>query len=180
MPFVLEKWLHNPPQNTVWFSRIIIILSLIYQASSGVMSAIQSTGQIKWYTIIISATILFTLPLAYFALKKGCIPEIALIIACATETIALFIRLIFAKKLITFPIREYLNKAVIPTTILFIFTGIMLSCVHYFIPSSYLRLLIICSADIIIISLLSYILLLDCSEKQAIKSLYSKILKYKK
>lgn len=72
MDDVLNIWLKGDiPEYTLELSKCILILSILYQFSTGLMSAIQATGKIKHYQITIGLLILTNIPIAYILLKQG-------------------------------------------------------------------------------------------------------------
>ena len=142
------------------------------------MSAIQSTGKIKWYTINICILMLSILPLSYFSIAQGQKAEVALIIACVIEVFALCFRLYFAKKLIGISVKEYVSKLIVPLIIIHIATLIFLWGVCNVMDESMARLMIVFGLGIVVYSLLAYYLILTHSEKQKIVHVLRKI-KYK-
>ncbi len=177
MPYVLQLWLKNVPEGTVAISRLIILLSIIYQMSSGLMSAIQSTGRIKWYTTTIGLLIISTVPIAYTVLRSGGVTETALIVACVIEAAAMGVRLIFAKKLVHLPVKSYICRLVAPMVLLIAGTGAALHVITLVLPPSFMRLVIVCVLDVAVYGLCSYRLLLSQSERSYIDKLILKILR---
>ncbi len=175
MPYILQLWLTNVPEGTVAISRLIIVLSLIYQMSSGLMSAIQSTGKIKWYTITIGLLTMSTIPIAYVVLKSGHITEMALVVACVIEAVAMCLRLVFARKLVDLPIKSYFCMIVVPMILLLIFIGMLLYAITVTLQPSFLRLVTVCVVDVAIYGVAAYKLLLSQSERVHIDELAEKI-----
>ncbi len=177
MPYILDVWLPTVPEGTVAISRLIIILSLIYQLSSGLMSAIQSTGQVKWYSITMGTMLISTIPIAYGVLKGGAVMESALYVACTIEFLSLWVRLGFVKKFVGISVKEYVGRIILPLTVLFIITGIVLWCITMAMESSVYRLAIICVVDVAVYCLIAYKYLLSRSERAYIDNLKTKILR---
>ncbi|PMD93032.1 hypothetical protein BWI97_19085 [Siphonobacter sp. BAB-5405] len=69
MESVLNIWLKTVPDYTVNFCRLIIIVSMINQLTAGLDSAMQTTGKIRNYMVIVGVVKLFILPVAYILLK---------------------------------------------------------------------------------------------------------------
>ena len=175
LPYIYKIWLGAVPANSIAFTRAIITLSLISQTSAGLMSAIQSSGHIKWYTISICTTLLSTLPIAYIFLNQGLSPVWALWLACFTEVGAVVIRLIFAHRLKSIHIGDYLLKAVLPNLLLILFVGAVLYMLTQIIPSSMARLIIVIFTDALLFLVLAYHIILTPSERIYIRSLIYKI-----
>ncbi|MCD8305402.1 MAG: hypothetical protein LUC49_01890 [Prevotella sp.] len=177
MPYILRVWLTNPPEGTVAISRLIIVLSLTYQLSSGLMSAIQSTGRIKWYTTTIGLLLLSTLPVAYAFLKYGCPTESALITACVIEVVALGVRLFFARRLVGLSVKTHITKVIIPVVLLFVGVGLILEIITLLVPPSFIRLLAVCITSVAVYCFFAYRLLLSKSEQAYVAQLVHKTIR---
>lgn len=112
MPFVLRLWLHNIPEYTVIFCRLIIIASLINQLSAGLQIAVHAVGKIRAYQIIISILLLMNLPGAWLLLKAGFPPFSVMVFAIGVEVISCIFRAIAAKRLTGLPVGEYFSKVI--------------------------------------------------------------------
>jgi len=72
--YLLNLWLGELPPYTGIFCQLMIINALIGGLGGGLPAVIQATGKIKYFQIILSATALLSLPIAYFLFKVGCPP----------------------------------------------------------------------------------------------------------
>jgi O-antigen/teichoic acid export membrane protein len=110
MPAILKFWLKEVPEYTDIFCSLILIGALINQLTIGLQSAIQATGRIKIYQIVVGSIQLLNLPIAYFLLKNK-FPSYAVLISfVCIEVFACLLRLIFLKKLARLSIREYFKR----------------------------------------------------------------------
>ena len=180
MPYIIDLWIGDAPAYTVEFTRIILILSLLTLASTGLMSAVQSSGKVKWYTIAICAVLLSTIAFAYIGLRLHFSPITILYIACLIEVVAFFVRLWFANKLNAIPVWDYVRRPVLSVLMLAIMVGlIMYGCTKLLEPS-FIRLLTIGILDVALFLPLSYFTLLAKEEKDYVKLLIAKIAKRRK
>ncbi len=177
MPAIIGLWIGHAPQYTVEFTRLIIIIAIITQSSAGLMSAVQSTGRIKWYTIVICLTLLSTLVIAYAGLHRGTSPVTALIFACAIEVVAFFIRLWFAHHLNNIPAWSYVRKVVLPIALLTLLTGLVLFGFKRLMEASLLRLLLVGVVDLLVFLPITYYCLLDGNERAFTRQLVQKLLR---
>ena len=69
MPYILKVWLNDVPEFSVQFCRLILMVALIQQLSSGMQLAIQANGKISLYQITISIALLLNIPVAWILLK---------------------------------------------------------------------------------------------------------------
>ena len=177
MPYVIRLWIGDAPDYTVEFTRIILILSLITMTSTGLMSAVQSSGRVKWYTISISIILFTTLVIAYIGLSLHSSPVRILWMACLVEVVAFFVRLWFAHRLNAIPSWAYLLRAVIPVLALTLLVGCPLVGVGYLMPPSFLRLLTVCLLDVLLFLPSCYLVILDDSERDYVRQLWKKGMK---
>src|SRR5690606_24188475 len=77
---VLKYWLNIVPEYTVIFTKLILIVVLIDCLSGPIMTAVQATGKIKYYQIIVGSLQLSILPLSFILIDKGFSPEITIFI----------------------------------------------------------------------------------------------------
>ena len=112
MNSILKFWLKNVPEFTVVFCRLILIGTMINQLTIGLQSALQATGKIKFYQIVVGSLIIFNLPIAYLLLKLGYPAYSALISYIIIELFACSFRVYFLKKVGGLSILEYFEKVI--------------------------------------------------------------------
>lgn len=110
MKGILTFWLKEIPSYTLVFSILLITGTLVNQLTVGLQSAIQATGNIKIYQLVIGSTILLNLPIAWFLLKNGYSPYWIFIAYVLIEGIACSMRLYFMRIQAGLSIREYVRK----------------------------------------------------------------------
>ena len=69
MPLILKIWLKNVPEYTIIFCRLILILSLIMQFSTGLMVAVSAVGKIRAYQLIMGSLLLLNIPIGFVLIK---------------------------------------------------------------------------------------------------------------
>jgi hypothetical protein len=119
-PFLINIWLWKIeiPQYAVIFSRLILIVALIDTLSYPFMTAIQATGNIKWYQIVVGGVIIMVLPVSYIVLKlTDSEPTIVLWILIGTSVISQILRTVFMKRQLDMRITSYITKVIIPVTV---------------------------------------------------------------
>ncbi len=110
---ILKLWLVDVPQYTVEFTQLMIIYCLIETTSGPIWTAIQATGKIKYYQILISTIILVNLPLAYLLLRLGLSPVFVVLIRVIINAIAVFARLMYLSRSIVFPTVDYIKEVLL-------------------------------------------------------------------
>lgn len=114
MPFVLEVWLKNPPENAVLFARLVLIDALVDSVSYPIMTLAQSTGKIKLYQGVVGGILLLNFPVSYICLKCGLPAYSVLVVAIIITFIAFFVRILIVKHLTEFSIRKFFKKVCVP------------------------------------------------------------------
>lgn len=107
---VLRLWLVEPPQNTVIFCQLVLIDALITSLSGSLMAAVQATGRIKRYQVIVGGILLLNLPLSYLVLINGGSADVVFYVVIFTSIIALTFRLLLLQTLINLNVCEFINR----------------------------------------------------------------------
>lgn len=115
---ILKLWLEEVPRYTVEFTQLMIIYCLIETTSGPIWTAIQATGNIKRYQILISSIILVNLPLAYLLLKNGFSPVTVVLVRVLLNAVAVIARLYYLNRVIVFPIKDYVIGVIVHCTVI--------------------------------------------------------------
>lgn len=166
MNSILKFWLKNVPEFTVVFCRLILIGTMINQLTIGLQSALQATGKIKSYQIVVGSLIIFNLPIAYFLLKLGYPAYSALISYIIIELFACSFRVYFLKKVGGLSISEYFAKVIFREIIPIISSISVCYLITSNFGGSYRFLITTASSSIIFISSVYFIGL--CDDEKAI------------
>lgn len=172
MPFILNIWLKTVPDATVMFCRLILILSLIQQISSGLMIAISSVGKIKVYQIIMGSLLILNLPLAYFLIKSGFPPYSVLISSIFIECIALYFRMRLNKKITGLNVNDFLINILFKSIISVILASLFALIPHFFLEEGILRGILSLAISVVSLSIFGMLIAFTSSEKKIIKELF--------
>lgn len=112
--FILTKWLKILPDYTVIFVKLTLIYILIDSISYSLMVAVQATGKVKIYQIVIGTFIFLNLPISYLALKLGEKPQSVFIVLIAITFLTLALRMFFVEKLLKIKPVFFLQKVIVP------------------------------------------------------------------
>ena len=142
MDDVLNIWLgESIPSYTKELSRYILLLSIVYQYSVGIMSAIQAAGNIRNYQIIMGIIILFNIPLAFLIIKYGYPVYYVTIGYVLLEIVSLTVRVKMADRLVHMPPTAFVSNVIRPTTLILIPSLFLCLIPHYLIASVWPRLI---------------------------------------
>lgn len=143
MDEVLTLWLNNNiPPYTMRLAQFILLLSLTYQYSVGIMSAIQATGNIRNYQITIGFILLMNIPIAYIILKLGYPVYYTTIAFVALEIISLGLRLFMANRLIGMRLKDFYKNVFYPTLVVILIPLVMVLIPHFLMPQTIIRLIL--------------------------------------
>jgi O-antigen/teichoic acid export membrane protein len=112
MPHILQAWLKKVPDFTIMFCQLTVFGMMINQLTVGLQSALQATGRIKYYQMVVGTAILLNLPLAYFLLKMGFPAYSVLIGYCTIEFVACMLRISFLKNIAGLSVKVYLSRVI--------------------------------------------------------------------
>lgn len=114
LPFVLRLWLQVVPDYCVVFCRYFLALNLITQMSSGLMSAVQSSGKVMAYQVILSIIVLINLPLGYTVLRMGYPPQSVLACMIFVELICVVFRALYTQRVFKYETVHYFIRVFFP------------------------------------------------------------------
>nr|WP_321405961.1 lipopolysaccharide biosynthesis protein [uncultured Carboxylicivirga sp.] len=169
--YILALWLKEVPSYTVVFCRLMIVNSLFEAYNNPLVQAIQASGKIKWYQIIVSGVVLLNLPISYFLYNQGFPPETAMIVSIILAIISLIPRVYFAQKLADISCMEFLTKVLLKTIPIFILTWVVVNLLKNVLSQSFIRLCIVTVSSIIVSIILGYFIGLSTEEKKYVLSI---------
>lgn len=178
MEYVLDFWLGNAPQYTLQFCRLVIIMSILTQFSSGLMSAISASGRIKNYQIVISVFIILNVPLSYLMLKYGLPPYFCIIGFISIELLSFCVRLYMSHKLVGICPFEFLSDVVRPTLICIILPAAVVYPLLLLMDASFVRLVLLTGVYILTFAILVWTVALHDNERMIFVEMKNKVLKY--
>ncbi|MCI1683194.1 MAG: MATE family efflux transporter [Bacteroides sp.] len=173
--FILEVWLKNSPQYVVLFTRLIIVSALIDSLSYPLMTVVQATGKVKKYQSSVGGMMLLNLPLSYLFLKLGYPAQTVFYLAILNSITCLFLRLILLRKMIDFPIMNYIQQTIIPLLLIAVFSYAIPYLLVTEMNKGFIRFFVVGLVGLISTGLFIYIMGLSKDEKQYINSFIKKI-----
>jgi Na+-driven multidrug efflux pump len=170
MPYILELWLKKVPDNTVIFSRFILLLTMISQMSIGISISVESVGNIKLMQLMVGGLHFVVLPVGYILLKLGCLPYTVCVVMLAEESLAFCFRLYVSQKIAGLPVLFFIRKIVLPATMCILFAYFICMLLTQFVGEGFLRLIMVSACSFIIIAFISYKYILFDNERNKILS----------
>ena len=170
MPYVLELWLNKVPTYTLRLSQLILVLSIVFQYSMGLMSSIQAVGKIRNYFLIISFLILLNLPVSFVLLKNGFPPYSCIISFICIELISFMVRLYMATRLTGLQAKDFLSQVIAPTILVFVTSLVPALSIHFLLKESFVRLAFVCVAYAIVFVFTTWRFAINESQRQYVMS----------
>lgn len=163
---VLKLWLHDVPQHTVGFTRLLLAVSMLDCVSNSMMVGAAATGNIRRYHTIIGTTLAMALPLAYYLVKiEGMCYEMAFVSQLLMVLLAQFIRQYLCRSLYQFSNRAFFAKVLLPLMEVSVLSVILPFWIHTQMPEGIIRLLLVVVATVLSVIISVGLLGLDQMER---------------
>jgi len=163
--YVLSLWLNNIPDHVVLFTRLVIIDSIFEVFNNPIAACVQAKGNLKNYQLVISSILLLNIPLAYFLFKEGFPPQSIFYVAIGLSAICYFVRLLLIRRLLTFPVKKYLNSVLFKCVIITILVLVLPCILIYNLEESMGRLILIILSCLILSIIMFYHIGLSDTER---------------
>lgn len=119
---IMNIWLIDVPDYAVSFTQIILIIHLFDALSAPLWIAIQATGNIRNYQVIVSMALFLNIPFAILFLKMGLSPIVVLVIKLFINVSLFVFRFFYVCKKIKMPIQIFLKDVVLKCCIVTLFS----------------------------------------------------------
>ena len=106
---ILELWLGVVPEHAMTFCRLVLISTLIDCISMPLVPAVNATGKIKKYQIVVGNLLIMNLPVSYILLDITNKPEFSFYVAIAISVLTTSARLWICHALLKFPIMNFVK-----------------------------------------------------------------------
>lgn len=147
---ILKSWLVIFPNETIIFTRLVLITILIESFSGAITMAVQATGEIKKYQAFTGGILILVLPTSFLFLKYGFNPEVVFYISLVTSFILFIVRLVFLQQLNILKIKTFLSDTFFKSLIVSSISLLFIISIKLQLNESFLN-----SLFLIIISILS-------------------------
>lgn len=145
----LQVWLGEVPEHTVFFTRLVLVLSLAEIISHTLITAQTATGKIKVYQMVVGGILLLNLPVSYLLLRWGCFPEVTVIVAIIVSQLCLVARLWFLRRMIDFPVGGFFTKVYCNVIVVTLLSLIVPSMCYVLMPAGITRFFVLCGLSVL-------------------------------
>lgn len=162
---VLQFWLGEVPPYLNSFTRLTLLTVLLQTIGGTLQSAIQASGRIKRYQVLVGGLKLFTIPICYIGLRCGCSPLWPFIVIMLIYGGVVYVNLFVVKRELDYPIMNYLRNVICVDFVVLFISVIPPFIILQLFPFCELRYLITIPISIISILLTSFFVGLNNSER---------------
>lgn len=175
---ILVFWLKSVPDYTVIFTQLVIINSILESFVYNMGTAIQATGRIKWYQIIVGITILLNLPIAFFLLKYGFPPYVIFIASISLSVITLLERLFIMRIVLPdFSIIQFCKNVFVPSFWVSMVVLILLLCIDKLIDISSYNFIVVIVFVLLLVGVIELALGFNKTERTSLFNMVKSRLK---
>lgn len=150
MNYVLNLWLHNVPNYTSVFCKLLIINALIESMAAGIPAAIQASGKIKYFQIMSGVLSLLSLPVSCFFFKLGYPPYSIILIYIIASLLIIIATQVMLKKILDFDIKEFICNTYLRCFCVAIFT-LPLFAIPIFLEENFWRFMFSCIISVLFV-----------------------------
>jgi O-antigen/teichoic acid export membrane protein len=148
-PYILQLWLGIVPGYSTMFLRLALVMALIDSMAGPLVTAMQATGRIRNFQIIIAGIMLINLPVSYLILRLGGNPYSVMYVAIFTSLLGLVVRAILLNSLIRIQLKTYLKSVIIKCFSVISLSVLIPFYVSFHIKDNFYGLLLICIISVL-------------------------------
>lgn len=170
--YILQIWLgENVPEYTSIFIILVIATTFINNLNAPISFVVHAIGKMKKYQITTSTIELCILPVAYIILKTGGAPWVVFVVALVFVVFGQIASLKILKELEDYSIKFYLLDVILPLFIVSTGSIVASFIVFQVFPKGFFSLCIVTTVSTLVIIILSYLFVLNSSEKCIVKNI---------
>ena len=158
--FILDFWLGQIPEHTVFFLRIMLIEAIFRTMGTPTITAMHATGKMKAVNLTVAVILLMIVPISILLFYMGCTPEQVVAANVIPWVLVPPIRVAWVNKYCegNFPIKRYLTQVYLKTIVLCIVMFILpyLTHVHLENADAFYRFSAVCLISFIVSSITIY------------------------
>lgn len=180
MFFVLELWLGEVPQYTVWFARLTVAFLFLAAMSTILVTGVHATGDIRRPSFINGSIYLSVVPISYLAYKLGFSIYLPLMINVVFVFIGCLVNLITLKKFVVLiSIKTYLIHVIFPCLFASFISFIPSYVVHSLQLTPWIRFISVLLTSAFCVVTASYFIVATKEERKLISFYIKSIIKKK-
>lgn len=156
LKYVLDLWLGEYPAETIPFTMLILINSLIVNIKSSRVAAIHATGQIKLTNIVVGLILCSIFPVAYLLLRLGCEATSVFIAMITVTFLAEVVAVFVLRKYVKFSVASYWVQVYGRCLLVALCSFGPVYAVHSAMEEGFVRLIVVCAASVVTVGTFVY------------------------
>ena len=173
--YILKTWLKEPPEYAYVFTFLIVIGVNINTFYYFVYQSVHASGRIKMQQILISLSYILSVTVIFVSFKVGANFYYAVIIPIFFSIIRNVIVIYSAIKTINLKAFNYFSQVVLPCIVLVLVIIPFQLVVKLLLESSFIRLVLVLSANSIFVTVIGYLLVLNREDRAVLAGLFMKL-----
>ena len=175
-PQLLDLWLVEVPELSVSFIRAVLIYQLVMTFQKTIDIGFKAYNKMQKYQILDSLTVLISLPVIYFVLKKGAPLYTAFLVLSVVRIVDYIVLFVLARETLELSIRAFAKSVLLPS-----FFSLLIAFVIGFLfykycnPYEWYYIVALCALVVIVFSATLCALIFSKQEKDMIVSLVHSI-----
>lgn len=170
--YVLKLWLGTVPDYAPQFLQLALIMSIISSMGNALNTAMQATGNLKLFQIVVSIIMCIDVPLAYLLLRSGIDPYMVICISIITSFICLIAKLLLLRKLVSFSVMMFAGEVIIRSMAVGVVGYGIINYISKSIPVSFVGFLLLCIITLLVYSAVILALGTNKSERTLIRNIF--------
>lgn len=166
---ILGIWLHEVPEHTVAFIRLVLIYSMIESLSSTMTTLMLATGDIRNYQLVVGGLQLLHFPAAWIVLHLGIEPEWTYICAMAIALCCLTARLCMLHNMMNLPVGKYMKDVFLNVLTVVSIAIIPPLIIRYAMPEGLLRFCLNTITSIVALAVSIYFIGCSANERNMVQ-----------
>ena len=155
--YVLNLWLGEYPAETIPFTMLILVNSLIVNIKSSRVAAIHATGHIKLTNITVGIILCSIFPVAYVLLRMGFDATSVFVALIAITFIAEVVAVFVLRRYVKFSVAQYWVQVYGRCALVAALSYLPVYAVHSAMEEGFVRLIAVCATSVIVVGSFIYI-----------------------
>lgn len=173
--FILDLWLVQVPDYAVILTQLLVLNQLIDSFSGPLITAVQATGKIKKYQIVVGGILLLNLPFTYLLFRLGAPPQTTVLVSVGLSFFALVARLGIIGRLLPFKWQNFIVKTVVPALGVVVLASLVPGWIFYQMETGWIRFVLVLGGSFLCSGLLIYYLGLDVAERNWLGNQFQRV-----
>jgi O-antigen/teichoic acid export membrane protein len=166
---IFDWWLGNVSEEAIIYTRLTIIYLLCFSMHNPVTTIVQSTGQLRHYSLYVDSILLLCLPATWLAFHLGASSEISIALMIVMCFAAHFVRLVILhNQYPSFRYGPYISEIILRGLFVAVCTFFVVYLVHQALHPGIVRLVTVFASSCITMLLTVYFLGLSAKEQQTL------------